>query len=366
MSSWRAWTTGLAVPALAGLTALTGVVAPATAAVAAGGGSWHASVLATVSKKTVAEAVSPGSDDLYTLASRSRDGNGPFRLDRFGLKTRAAATGPAFPASQLSLAGGFLWVSGPVSTSHRFLRAVLYQVNPATLAVIRSWTLSRTFTESVTVAAGPGRTVWTGYGRTLRLLSTTTGATLMSRRVGAGLQVADVATDPGLRFLYASLNSTRRDGSGSGLREFSARTGRLLASNGGAPLKFAVGGAALTAVAGHVWASFRTGMAGQTVLLRQPGLSVVHVTGGRNLYAWFQDASTISGGGALWIANAGNRHGGRIGCVSPATAAVRSTAVLKALTGGGDLLAVRSAAHELIAAGPDGILAITTPARCWG
>ena len=228
--------------------------------------------------------------------------------------------------------------------------------------MIRSWRLTRKFTESVTVATGPGRTVWVGFRHTLRRVNTTTGATVAVASPRVRRQIVDVATDPSRRHLYAALGGTARNG--AALREYSARTGHLLARQNGGSLRFSAGGAQLTAVPRGVWAWFRTGMAGQTVLLRRPGLRYVSLSG--DLFGWFMAASTVYGGGSLWAGTEGdNTTGGRIGCVAPSTGKIRAQTTLRRLAPTGQLLVVRASAREVIAAGAQTIFAVTAPARCW-
>ena len=217
--------------------------------------------------------------------------------------------------------------------------------------------------------AGPARTVWVGWGGSLRQVRTRTGATVRQVRLPAGLLASDIAVDPAARYLYVA--GEGRLGGVTAL-EYAAGTGRLLATAARSPLRFSVGGAALTAVPGGVWASFRTGMLGQTVLLRQAGLGSVPLPASYlpgvppassqpDFYHYAMGASTDYGG-ALWLAQG---TGGLTGCVAPGTGQVRSVATLRLLADGGELLGVRPSARQVFAAGPSGLIVITAPARCW-
>ena len=231
-----------------------------------------------------------------------------FQLRRISLASGAVQSGPRFSVSGLRLASGFLWVygqvySGPHGTR---VRLVLHQVSPSSLRLIRSWTLLPTrrlvslSDVSVTPGPGPGRTVWVGFRRTLRLVSVTSGATLRRARVPAGFSITDVATDPRRQRLYAA--ATPRLGGGA-VFEYEARSGLLLASATGQPVEFAVAGSDLTAVPGGVWSSFRTGMMGLTVLLRARDLSAVPLH--RPIYEWTMFATTVYGADAIWVVRAG-------------------------------------------------------------
>jgi hypothetical protein len=288
-----------------------------------------------------------------------------FRLQRISLAGGAVQSGPRFGVSRLRLASGSLWVYGPLfSGPHGTrVRLVLHQVSPSSLRVIRSWTLLPTrrlvSLSDVSVAPGPGqgprRSVWVGFRRTLRLVSVTTGATLRRARVPAGFSITDVATDPQRRLLYAA--AAPRLGGGA-VFEYQARSGLLRASITGKPVEFAVDGSDLTAVPGGVWSSFRTGMLGQTVLLRARELSAVPLH--NPIFAWAMFASTAYGD-SLWIA----RQDGVIGCVGPQTGGVRARSTVPALNASGQLLTVDRPRRLVYALGRRGVVAISPPAACW-
>jgi hypothetical protein len=359
-------------------------VAPARAHVIStvvSGGAWQARTVTRLSPLMMSTAVDPSARAAYELVARRPGGTGPFRLWRIGLSAGSARItgvvrrGPVFPVSAVSVAGGFVWVSGDLSTGpspSASSRLVLYQVNPRTLAIVAAWRgpgRSGRYAP-VSVAAGPARTLWVGFGGTLRQLRTRTGGTVRQVRLPAGLLASDIAVDPAARYLYVA-----GEGPTGGVTalEYAAGTGRLLATAARSPLRFSVGGAALTGVPGGVWASFRTGMLGQTVLLRQPGLGSVPLPATYlpgvppasvrpGFYSYAMDASTSYGGDVLWLSQG---TGGLTGCVVPGTGQVRSVATLRLLADGGELLGVRPSAREVFAVGPSGLIVITAPARCW-
>jgi hypothetical protein len=165
-----------------------------------------------------------------------------------------------------------------------------------------------------------------------------------------------VATDPQRQRLYAA--AAPRLGGGA-VFEYQARSGLELAAATGKPLIFSLSGAWLTAVPGRVWASFRTGMAGETVLLRQRELTVVPLN--RPIFIWFMGATTLYGGGALWLATID----GAMACIGPQSGAVRLRTTLPGLDGNHELLAADPLRHLVYAVGPHGVIAVSPPLVCW-
>jgi hypothetical protein len=362
MRSWHGLIRIGAVTALAALAAGAATLpagAGAGAAQVVSSSAWRARSVAKLGSAVTAVAVNPQTQVAFELADHTA-GNGPFRLDRVALATGHVTKGPEFRASQLSLAGGYVWVSGAV-VSGQHTRLVLNQVSPVTLRVIRTWRLTgeqpASF-QNVPVATAAAGTVWVGFQHVLWRLNTRTGAIVARAGLRASLFVSDVAVNPAGKYLYVSV--APKNGGGA-MREYSGRSGRLLASSSGGPLKFSVSGASLTATPGRVWASFRTGMAGQTIALRQHGLSVVHFTGGHGLFGWFMLGSTSYGAKSVWL----GLDNGDAGCVNPVTGAVRSRGHLRLLTDGGELLGVSAARREVYALGRSSIIAISAPATCW-
>jgi hypothetical protein len=299
----------------------------------------------------------------FSLVPLNRPGT-RFQLRMTRLAGGATTAGPVFRVSSLRLASGYLWVYGPVygGPHGNRVRLVLHEVSVPSLRLIRSWTLLPTrrlasLSEvAVTPGPGPRRTVWVGFRRTLRLISASTGATLRRARVPAGFSITDVASDEIAHRLYVA--ATPRLGGGA-VFEYQSRSGLLLASATGKPVEFAVAGSSLTAVPGRVWSSFRTGMLGQTVLLRARDLSVVPLH--QPIFGWAMFASTVFGG-SLWLA----RQDGVIACIGPQTGAVRARATLPALRDSGQLLTVDPDRHLVYALGQHGVVAISAPDVCWG
>jgi hypothetical protein len=359
MRGWHALTKGMTILALAGLAGTAAQLSASAASTSASASSgWGTRVLIPISKETVSEAVKPSANVAYEMTARDTGGDGPWRLQRVGLVNKDILLGRHFPVSGVSLAAGYVWVSGLVVRHGKSAGLAIYQVNPRSLGVIRSWDFRNTTASDIAVTGGPGGTAWIGVGRTLRRVSTRTGAIVASARLRSGRNVTGISTDPALSHLYVAAAPKK----GGGLiREFSAKSGRLLASPQRNPLKFALHGADVTGVPGGVWASFRLGMKGNTILLRRGSLRSVHLGHGHGLFSWDMGATTLYGSGSLWEGTVD----GIIGCIAPATGRVRAHATLKRLEGSGELLALSQSRHVIYAAGKSDILAITAPARCW-
>ena len=309
-----------------------------------------------------AQVLSPARGADFALVPVGRAGT-VFELRRISLASGAVRTGPRFGVGGLRLASGFLWVFGAVYSGpgDSRVRLVLHQVSVPGLRVVRSWTLrpARRLASlaEVSVAPGPGRTVWAGFRRTLWQIGVSAGRVLRRARVPAGFSVTDVATDPRRQRLYAA--AAPRPGGGA-VFEYRALSGRQLAAATGKPLIYSVSGASLTAVPGRVWASFRTGMAGETVLLRSQELSAVPVN--RGVLSWFGHATTVYGGGSVWLAS----EDGVVACLGPLDGVVRARVRLPALRGSGQLLTVDAGRHVVYGVGRRGVVAITAPGACWG
>lgn len=73
-------------------------------------------------------------------------------------------------------------------------------------------------------------------------------------------------------------------------------------------------------------------------------------------------ATTVYGGGTLWLAN----EDGVLACSSPQAGAVRAkTRTRPGLLVSSELLAVNPAARLVYGLGSGGLIAISPPARCW-
>jgi hypothetical protein len=336
---------GLAVAVLAGCATPGSAQAPAPAAA---GGNWPARTVLKLTSPVFVAAVDPAADAAYEMTGAE---DGPFRLERVDLATDAVRRGPSFPVAGLLPAAGYVWIYGRQSSPRGRATLVLYQVSPSTLARVRSWVIAPGSLQGLTVTAGPGRSVWVGYQRTLRRLDATSGAAVAAITLPAGRTVVSASVDPAGRYLYVSAWS----GSNGWVSEYAASTGHLLATTA----LSSAGPAALTAVPGGVWASFRTGMNGRTVLLRQRGLR--EVTPPASIFTWPMDATTVYGDGRLWLAG----DLGAVGCIAPATGQVAGQGTVPLLDFTPWLLAVSASRHLLYAQDAGAIISITPPPACW-
>jgi len=110
---------------------------------------------------------------------------------------------------------------------------------------------------------------WIGAGSDLVEVNPAAGAVL--RRVPAGARVTSLSVSPDGKLLYAAVNRTSINpvaDPAAAITERHAATGAVIATSG----MFSTDGVDLHAVAGAVWASYRTGMAGGAELLDAAGL----------------------------------------------------------------------------------------------
>lgn len=305
------------------------------------------------------QAVDPSAGAVYTMAPTS-PGAQRYRIWRSALAGGAARPGPAFAVSGISVAAGYAWVYGGSQLPHGAQRLLLYQVDPVTLAVVRRWTLSAgAATGFVAVTAGARHTVWVGYLRTILRLNVSTAAVTAQVTLPAGLVVTSLSV-AGTNLWAAADNAG--DAGGSTIAELSTITGRLLASTARSPARFSVGGTSVTAVPGGVWVSFRTGMLGQTALLRQHRLRTVRLPGSGTggLFAWAMWASTVYAGHALYLVN----QSGSIACLDPQTGQVRARGKAPQLASGGVFLGAARSARPLFALSAAGVASVQPPAGC--
>jgi hypothetical protein len=308
-------TRALVVIAAIGVVACTGTMRQESRAV--GEPQWPQRVLwqEDYAEMYAEQVLDQTADVLYTLAPATNSSSQvPNVLRGTDLRTgQVRRGGGSYQQDGLALVSGYLWVYGS---------NVLDEVNPRTLGTIRSITLPRAafasspYNQVAGIAAGPPGSVWVGASRALIRLSTQTGAVLSRVVVPAGLNLDDVDDLPGGTYLYAGAQRTQ-PAFGAVVLEYSAGTGRLLAQTSADPLPFSLGGADLTAVPGGVWASFRTGMDGQSMLLSAPSLRIRSGPGqtGESLYNWGMGSTSVYGGGALWVMT----DDGLRACVNPAT-----------------------------------------------
>jgi hypothetical protein len=319
------------------------------------------------------QVVDPAAGAVFLLASTTNTpDNGPWVLCRISLATGAARLGQTFPASDLAMASGYLWVYGAGGTSAR--PGVVSQVSPATLARIRAIPLPRapaSFGLPATVTAGPKGSVWIGYDRTLLRVDAATGHTLARITLPPGLAVGSDAVAASGTALYAASTHAAKDGgmAGAVMLEYDARSGRELADASGGLLRYSVAGAELTAVPGGVWASFRTGMLGLTIHLGANGLPMIsppgpHIgrTPANGVFHWPMYATASYGGGALWVAN----QASIVACLDPRTGTVRASEHIPLALYIFGFEAIDPASRTIFASGyGGGPLQITPPRRCW-
>jgi len=315
------------------------------------------------------QVINPASGAAYALISRTGTPmRGRYVLECTELRTGSVHEGPGFPAGSLTIASGYLWVYGAAEPG---ARPVVYQVSPASLARIRVIALPAVpagFIQAA-FATGPGDSVWIGSYRTLLRVGVSTGIASTRMTLPPGLAVSDISVDPARPILYVSAAHIV-DGGFGGLvmLEYDARSGRLLAAASGGLLSYSVAGAALTAVPGGVWASFRTGMLGLTIHLGQAGLKMIAppgpgiaLTPATGVFHWPMYEATAYGGDVLWVAN----QVGIVACLDPRTGQVRAIERVSQARLPYQLQAIDPARHAIYALSANGLLQITPPPRCW-
>lgn len=316
------------------------------------------------------QVVDPAAGTVYALVSkRNTPVRGPWVLRRIDLRTGSVRLGPTVPVGSLTMASGYLWI---YSTPGAGSQPVISEVNPVTLARVRPIPLPRLPADfgglPVAVAAGPG-SVWIGSHRMLLRVSVSTGAALARVMLPAGLTVDDISVDPAGATLYVSAAHVVRGGIGGNVMlEYDARSGRRLAAASGGLITYSVAGAALTAVPGGVWASFRTGMMGLTIHLGRKDLRMIAPPGPgialrrpNGVFHWPMYATTAYGGGAFWLAN----QLGIVACLDPRTGKVRASERVRQSQLIDRLLAVDPVLDAIYALKTGGLFQITPPRRCW-
>ena len=211
---------GAALPGQAGscvVRAASSPVAPTGTVGNGAPGPWPSKVLV---KHTVVQVMDPTTATAYGLVSETRDSEGPDRLLAIPLGGGAARQGPTFglaggAVDTLALADGSLWVTSSTGADDR-LGPQLCQVEPRTLHLVRRLRLpaprpAEAAGLSALVSAGPGDTVWVGYGGTLVHVEVRDGTVLATESVPSGT-IVSLATDPARRTLYVSVSYPTIDG----------------------------------------------------------------------------------------------------------------------------------------------------------
>lgn len=342
--------------------------------------------MTTILSDVTPQAIDTETDTAYELTSNLQANHGYGHLESFGLTNERMKSGPTFDVNALTLAAGYLWIYGS-HTLRRPLGAVLCEVSPSTLQLIRQVRIpnsggKRDVPSSLT--QGPGRSIWASFGRILVQVNAQTGAILHKVTIPSG-GIESISSDPSGRYLYASVSYPKVEGKmvDQQLIEFSAQTGHELITTGAkSPITESVSGGDLVALPDGVADSFRTGMAGVTVLLAQKDLSLITPPGidprgdsftrpPNDVFEWMMAASTMYADNTLWIAN----ENGVLACVDPTSGAVRDS---EQGTPGwpGQPVAIDSPGRRVLLAinnllnGVTPInnllVAISPPASCWG
>ncbi len=336
--------------------------------------AWPARIVAreNPSEQASSQVADPATASVYLLVSTTADpARGPWVLCRISLRNGSARLGQRFPAGDLSLAAGHLWVYGAAGSGSQ---PAVTEADPVTLERALRIPLPRVPEGAVTaVTAGPAGSVWIGSYRTLLRVNAATGAVLARQSLPAGLAVDNLSVDPSGSSLYVSAAHVVRGGvEGLVMSEYDARSGHLLVRASGGALRYSVAGAQLTAVPGGVWASFRTGMLGFTIHLASTSLRMINPSSPRALlklpatgiFHWPMYSTTSFSGGALWVAN----QVGIVACLDPRTAAVRAIEHLPAGKVIDQIGAVSPATRTILAlrVSNNDLVQITPPRRCWG
>jgi hypothetical protein len=315
------------------------------------------------------------------VATRMSPERPQYVLERITLASRTIRQGSAFPVDSLTLAAGQLWASGQLDRNGRPTSfACVYEIDPRDLSVDRVISFqSNSVASFVSVAGGPDHSAWVGSGRVLLHVNVTSGRTLNKVAVPRGLAIDDLSIDPAEKFLYVSLaHSVGRNGSagveGLAVFEYNATTGQQLASVQAGPVEYSIAGAALTAVPGGVWASFRTGMMGLTILLRQSDLTAIAPPGLgppisyplSPVFDWPMGATTVYGGNTLFLAQ---EISGTVACINPQSGSIIATEVVPVTSATNDalnrLLAVDVPSHTVYGTDGQGLISFSPPSSCW-
>jgi outer membrane protein assembly factor BamB len=227
------------------------------------------------------------------------------------------------------------------------------------------------------LTSGYGHSVWAGSTRsgpaaTLYRLDTRSGRIMATATLPDGTAAYDLSYYPypaECCSFYASAARIIEGGpAGNLVLEFDAINGQPVATADHGPVTESVAGSAVTAVPDGVWDSFRTGMLGLSLHLRQAdlaltapttaGLALSPATG---MFHWAMYATTIFGGGSLWMTN----QSGRLACLDPGNGRIRAIERLRQSQLVYQLFAADPSRHLLFGAVSHGLVAISPPAACW-
>lgn len=365
LASWARRTASLLSPLFALFIAAAIPTASGASSQTVRSAAWPERLVAREPVATPNQAIKGGY--LFELVSQTNTpARGPYRLERTNLSSGRVRKGPLFSVGDVAAVSGEVWVFGATSRQPHLL-----EIDPVHLSVTRTIRLPAASVRFpwIAITAGPDRSIWLGTEGTLRRIDARSGRTIAQLAAPVRLAVGDMALDPSGRYLYVSMANEVKGGvEGGAVIEYDAGSGRELArAHGGPPLSYSVAGAVLTAVPGGVWASFRTGMLGLTIHLRQRDLALqpppgagIASTPANGLFHWPMDATTVYGGGSLWLAN----EAGIVACLDPTTGAVRARERVPA-SRTRDLIAADPATHRLFALESGALFQIAAPRSCW-
>jgi hypothetical protein len=319
-------------------------------------------------------AVDPATDTAYALVPLAGSpGHARYQLTCATEPGGPVRKGPVLKDPDLALASDYLWAFGMPGR-----KAVVSQINPRTLRVIRSIALpgdAPPAYAALHLTAGYGHSVWAGstmVGRTAKLYRLDTRSSRImatATLLPTGTVAYNLGADPGGLNLYVAAAKVVGGGpEGNLVLEFDSIGGGNIAAADQGLVTDSVAGSAVTAVPEGVWDSFRTGMLGLTLHLRQSDLALtspsrtgIAQSPATGLFHWAMYATTVFGGGSLWLAN----QSGRLACLDPGSGRIRAIERLRQSKLVYELFAADPARHLLFGAGSQGLVAISPPAACW-
>ncbi len=321
-------------------------------------------------------AVDPATDTAYALVPLAgSQSDARYQLTCATEPGGPVRKGPVLKDPDLALASDYLWAFGKPGR-----KAVVSQINPRTLRVIRSITLPGDAPPgyaAMHLTAGYGHSVWAGSTRvgptaTLYRLDTRSGRIMATATLPAGTAAYDVSYYPYptecCEFYASAAHVVDGGPEGNLVLEFDAISGQPVAAADHGLVTESVAGSAVTAVPDGVWDSFRTGMLGLTLHMRQADLEPTATTAAgiaqspaTGLFRWAMYATTVFGGGSLWLTN----QSGQLACLDPGNGRIRAIERLSQSKLVYQLFAADPARHLLFGAVSQGLVAISPPAACW-
>ncbi len=321
-------------------------------------------------------AVDPATDTAYALVPLAgSQSDARYQLTCATEPGGPVRKGPVLKDPDLALASDYLWAFGKPGR-----KAVVSQINPRTLRVIRSITLPGDAPPgyaAMHLTAGYGHSVWAGSTRvgptaTLYRLDTRSGRIMATATLPAGTAAYDVSYYPYptecCEFYASAAHVVDGGPEGNLVLEFDAISGQPVAAADHGLVTESVAGSAVTAVPDGVWDSFRTGMLGLTLHMRQADLEPTATTAAgiaqspaTGLFHWAMYATTVFGGGSLWLTN----QSGQLACLDPGNGRIRAIERLSQSKLVYQLFAADPARHLLFGALSQGLVAISPPAACW-